>query len=69
MTIFINPTPLPPNTQFSIMWSMGTIPPNGVRVSCILLTVPVVKEVVTVVNRDDWGIPNRTSFPSMLPAD
>ena len=35
----------------------------------MLLTVPVVKDVVTVVNRADWAMPNRTSLPSMLPMD
>ena len=33
----------------------------------MLLTVPVVKEVVTVVNKADCGTPKRTSFPSILP--
>ena len=42
---------------------------SHVAVSCMLLTVPVVKEVVTVVNRADWATPNRTSLPSMLPMD
>ena len=65
--IFINPTPFPPNTQLSIMCRRGTIPPRGVNVSCILLTVPVVKDVVVVVKSADWATPNRTSFPSMLP--
>ena len=69
MIIFINPTPLPPNTTLSIMWSSGTMPPRGVRVSCMLLTVPVVKDVVVVVNIADWAMPNRTSLPSMLPMD
>ena len=32
MIIFIRPTPLPPNTTLSIMWSRGIIPPNGVSV-------------------------------------
>ena len=65
--IFIRPTPLPPNTTFSIMCSRGIMPPSGVRVSCILFTVPVVKEVVTVVNIADCAIPKRTSLPSILP--
>ena len=69
MIMFIRPTPLPPNTQLSIMCSRGTMPPRGVRVSCMLLTVPVVKDVVTVVNRADWAMPKRTSLPSMLPMD
>ena len=67
ITMFIRPTPLPPNTQFNIMWSSGTRPPNGVRESCMLLTVPVVNEVVTVVKRADCSMPKRVSFPSMLP--
>ena len=33
------------------------------------LTVPVVNEVVTVVNSADCAMPKRTSLPSMLPAD
>ena len=67
--MFIRPTPLPPKTTFSIMCSKGIMPPRGVRVSCMLLTVPVVKEVVVVVNMADWAMPNRTSLPSMLPMD
>ena len=35
----------------------------------MLLTVPVVKEVVVVVNMADWAMPKRTSLPSMLPMD
>ena len=49
------------------MCNNGTRPPNGVNVSCILLTVPVVNEVVTVVNNDDCAIPKRTSLPSIFP--
>ena len=56
-----------PNTTFSIMCSRGIMPPSGVRVSCILFTVPVVKEVVTVVNIADCAMPKRTSLPSILP--
>ena len=69
MIMFIKPTPLPPNTTLSIMCKSGIIPPSGVRVSCILLTVPVVKEVVVVVNIADCAMPNRTSLPSILPID
>ena len=65
--MFIKPTPAPPKTTFNIMCNNGTIPPNGVNVSCMLLTVPVVKDVVTVVNKEDCATPKRTSFPSMLP--
>ena len=69
MIIFISPTPLPPNTTLSIICSSGIIPPSGVRVSCMLLTVPVVKEVVVVVNIADCAMPKRTTLPSMLPMD
>ena len=39
------------------------MPPRGVKVSCILLTVPVVNEVVVVVNMADCAMPKRTSLP------
>ena len=67
--IFISPTPLPPKTTLSIMCSRGIMPPRGVKVSCMLLTVPVVNEVVVVVNMADCAMPKRTSLPSMLPMD
>ena len=69
MSMFISPTPFPPKTEFSIIRDSGVIPPSGVSVSCMLLTDPVVAAVVTVVNREDWAIPNRTSLPSMLPCE
>ncbi|MMZ62056.1 hypothetical protein D1872_242420 [compost metagenome] len=64
---FRSPTPLPPNTLFSIIWAMGTMPPSGVNDSCILLTEPVVAAVVTAVNSADSEMPSRTSLPSMFP--
>src|SRR5699024_889527 len=45
------------------MWSRGIMPPNGVSVSCILLTVPVVKDVVVVVNIADWRY--QTALPCL----
>ena len=51
--IFIKPTPFPPNITLSIILISAIAPPKGVKESCILLTVPVVKAVVTVVNNAD----------------
>ena len=65
--MFISPTPSPPKTAFNIINTIGTMPPSGVRLSCILLTVPVVKAVVMVVNKADKPIPKRVSLPSILP--
>src|SRR3989304_819346 len=49
------------------MLSNGTSPPRGVSESCIAFTAPQDASVVTVVNRAEEKIPNRTSFPSMFP--
>ncbi|MNJ71624.1 hypothetical protein D3C77_681900 [compost metagenome] len=53
ISMLTKPTPSPPNTLFSIISMSGTTPPSGVKVSCILLTDPVVAAVVTVVNNVD----------------
>src|ERR1700730_12580680 len=47
----------------------GTIPPRGVNESCWLFTAPQLASVVTVAKRAEFAIPNRTSFPSMLPPE
>ncbi|MNP30119.1 hypothetical protein D3C76_1231780 [compost metagenome] len=69
ISILISPTPFPPKTLLSIIRARGVMPPSGVSVSCILLTLPVVAAVVTEVNSEDCGIPKRTSLPSMLPCE
>ena len=46
---------------------MGTRPPSGVNESCIALTEPLEAPVVAVAHRAEFTIPNRVSFPSMLP--
>ena len=40
---------------------------SGVKLSCMELTLPVVKVVVTPANNPLWTTPKRTSLPSMLP--
>ena len=64
--IFINPTPFPPNMQFSIIFHKGIIPAIGVKESCMLLTLPVVKDVVISVNKIEAMRPNLISLPSIL---
>ena len=49
------------------MLNNGTKPPSAVNESCIELTAPQEASVVTVANSAELKIPNRTSFPSMLP--
>ena len=41
MSMPIRPTPTPPgHTSPSIMWTIGDMPPSGVKVSCMQLTEP-----------------------------
>ncbi|SCT37910.1 Uncharacterised protein [Staphylococcus aureus] len=63
---FMSPTPSPPNTTFSIINTIGPNPPKGVKLSCMLLTEPVVNAVVITVNSADKPAPNRTSLPSIF---
>src|SRR6266536_2805888 len=63
-----NPAPTPPKiTSPSWMLNNGTKPPSAVNESCIELTAPQEASVVTVANSAELKMPNRTSFPSMLP--
>ena len=48
------------------MFHRGIIPPIGVKESCILLTLPVVKDVVISVNNIEAISPNLISLPSIL---
>ena len=66
MITFINPTPLPPKMQLSIIFHNGIIPAIGVSESCILFTLPVVNEVVISVKSAEAISPNLTSFPSIF---
>ena len=65
--MFIAPTPLPPKHTVEHHVQQRDQPAQGCTGCCILLTVPVVKDVVTVVNSADWATPKRASLPSMLP--
>ena len=49
------------------MLNNGTKPPSAVNESCIELTAPQEASVVIVANSAELKMPNRTSFPSMLP--
>ena len=46
---------------------MGTMPPNGVKESCMAFTAPQEAAVVMTANRVDALIPKRASLPSILP--
>ncbi|OPY58276.1 MAG: hypothetical protein A4E56_03416 [Pelotomaculum sp. PtaU1.Bin065] len=62
-----NPEPAPPKTTSpSIICSIGTRPPTGVRLSCMVLTAPQDAAVVTVAKRAALATPKRTSFPSSV---
>src|ERR1700722_11376174 len=64
------PAPTPPKiTSLNIRLISGTIPPSGVKESCMELTAPQLVSVVTVANNAEFASPKRTSFPSMLPVD
>src|SRR5260370_760090 len=64
------PAPTPPKTTSpNMMLISGTMPPSGVNESCWLFTAPQLASVVTVAKRAEFAIPNRTSFPSMLPPE
>ena len=60
--------PTPPNTTSpSCISTIGTMPPSGVKESCIALTAPHEAAVVMAANRPEASMPKRTSLPSMLP--
>ena len=64
----ISPTPTPPGlTSPSIMWTIGHIPPIGVKLSCMQLTEPFDVPVVDAAHSPHVAGPKRTSLPSMLP--
>src|ERR1035438_1504671 len=54
-------------TSPSCILTMGTSPPRGVRLSCMVLFAPQLASVVTTTNSADPGMPKRTSLPSMFP--
>ena len=64
------PAPTPPKiTSLNIKLINGIIPPSGVNESCMEFAAPQLVSVVTVANSAEFATPNRTSFPSRLPAD
>ena len=50
------------------MFTSGTAPPRGVKLSCAALTAPVEVPVVEAANSPPAAEPNRTSLPSMFPS-
>ena len=61
-----SPEPTPPGaTSPSIMLTIATPPPSGVKLSCMEFTDPVEVSVVASANSADSGPPNRTSLPSI----
>ena len=65
-----SPDPTPPKMiSPSMMLTIGTMPPSGVRLSCIVFTAPHEASVVIVANSAELAMPKRTSLPSMLPTD
>ena len=50
------------------MFTSGTSPPSGLKLSCIEFTAPQEASVVTVAKSAEAAVPKRTSFPSMFPA-
>ncbi len=62
------PEPTPPGTTSpSCIRNSGTMPPSGVKLSCMAITAPSDVAVVVTANREDTAVPKRTSLPSMLP--
>ena len=62
------PAPTPPKTTSpSSMLTSGTMPPIGLKLSCIELTAPHDVPVVTVAKSAELATPKRVSLPSMLP--
>ena len=61
------PQPTPPNTTSpSAINTMGTMPPIGVKLSCMALTEPFEAAVVNAAHSDESVTPKRVSLPSML---
>ena len=70
MRMPIIPTPTPPGlTSPSFMWSIGSIPPSGVKLSCMQLTEPLDVPVVEPAHIPHVAGPKRISLPSRLPPD
>ena len=64
------PQPTPPNTTSpNAINTMGTMPPIGVKLSCMALTEPFEAAVVNAAHSDESVTPKRVSLPSMLPPD
>ena len=62
------PAPTPPKmTSPSWMFTRGTRPPKGVKLSCIAFTAPQEASVVTVAKSAEADRPKRVSFPSRFP--
>ncbi|CAM3770963.1 hypothetical protein POHY109586_22550 [Polaromonas hydrogenivorans] len=62
------PVPVPPNTTSpSCIMTIGTMPPSGVKESCMAITAPHEAAVVMTANRLEALMPKRVSLPSMLP--
>ena len=49
------------------MFTSGTAPPSGVKLSCAPITAPVEVPVVEAAKSPVVAEPNRTSLPSMFP--
>jgi hypothetical protein len=60
-------SPAPKTTSPNRMFTIGTMPPNGVKESCMEFTAPQLASVVTVAKSAGFAMPKRTSLPSMLP--
>ena len=48
------------------MFTSGTAPPSGVKLSWALLTAPVEVPVVDAAKMPETGAPKRVSLPSMF---
>ncbi len=61
------PTPTPPKVSFSHMPIIGIRPVNGLRLSCIAPTEPLLVDVVSTAQVGPEAAPKRSSLPSRLP--
>ncbi len=68
-SMFKRPTPTPPKMQLIHMPVMGTMPANGLRLSCIQLTDPLATDVQSTAHVGPAEVPNRSSLPSKFPSD
>ena len=68
MSIPYRPVPTPPSeTSPSIMLNIGTMPPSGLKLSCMAFTEPLDAAVVVTAQRLDATVPKRLSLPSSEP--